>query len=150
MPDNSTQQGNDNIATDEVATLNGAASTGVKVARSKVGYGDDGDYRDVSDQFPLPTARSSDVATVTSVAANSASQTLINANTSRRGLVLHSTTGSAQAYVRLGGIAATTALGGHTFDMLAGSYWEAPYGFKGAVTAIWTAATGGINITEFT
>jgi hypothetical protein len=54
MADNSLQQGTDNIATDDVATLNGSGSAGVKVPRTKVMYGDDGDARDVSTTFPLP------------------------------------------------------------------------------------------------
>ena len=54
MADNSQQAGADTIATDDVATLNGAASSGVKVQRVKVGFGDDGVSRDVSAAFPLP------------------------------------------------------------------------------------------------
>lgn len=54
MADNSTQTGADTIATDELVTLNGAASTGVKAQRVKVGYGDDGIFRDASAAFPLP------------------------------------------------------------------------------------------------
>ncbi|MBX4388495.1 hypothetical protein K4H03_20590 [Mycobacterium tuberculosis] len=58
MPDNvqlPAGSGGDTIAADEVATLNGSASTGVKVQRAKIAYGDDGSSRDVSDNFPLPT-----------------------------------------------------------------------------------------------
>ena len=54
MADNSTQTGGDTIATDDVATLNGGASSGVKVQRVKVAFGDDGDARDASASFPLP------------------------------------------------------------------------------------------------
>lgn len=54
MPDNTPQAGSDTIASDELATLNGVASTVVKAQRVKVGYGDDGIYRDVSEAFPLP------------------------------------------------------------------------------------------------
>jgi hypothetical protein len=152
MPDDSTQQGNDPIATDEITNYNGATVTAgtVKVVRDKIGYGDDGSYRDVSEAYPLPTKRSADAATVTSVAASTSSQQLIAANVNRRGLTLHSTTSSAQAYVRIGSTAATTALGGHSFDMLAGAYWIDDNGWTGAVQAIWTSATGGINITEYT
>lgn len=46
--------GGDTIATDEVSSMNGAASLGVKVQRVKVQYGDDGVARDVSPGFPLP------------------------------------------------------------------------------------------------
>jgi hypothetical protein len=48
--------GGDVIATDELTTLNGAASSGVKVERVKVGYGADGDLTDVSAANPLPVA----------------------------------------------------------------------------------------------
>jgi len=47
--------GGDTIATDELVTLNGAASSGVKVQRVKNTFGDDGDSRDVSATFPMPT-----------------------------------------------------------------------------------------------
>jgi len=47
--------GGDNIATDEVSTLNGAASSGVKVQRVKVMYGSENDARDVDTSFPLPS-----------------------------------------------------------------------------------------------
>lgn len=47
--------GGDTIAADEVSTLNGAASSGVKVQRAKIAYGDDGAARDVSELYPLPT-----------------------------------------------------------------------------------------------
>jgi hypothetical protein len=54
MADNTLQSGTANIAADDVATLNGSASSGVLVQRMKVGYGDDNNYRDVSAAFPLP------------------------------------------------------------------------------------------------
>lgn len=54
MADNSAQNGTDTIATDELATLNGGAVSGLKAQRVKPGFGPDGDLRDVSKQFPLP------------------------------------------------------------------------------------------------
>lgn len=57
MADNTTLNtgtGGDIIATDDVATLNGAASSGVKVQRVKVGHGSDGDFTDTSATNPLP------------------------------------------------------------------------------------------------
>ena len=48
--------GGDVIATDELVTLNGGASTGVKVQRVKVGYGADSDLTDASTANPLPVA----------------------------------------------------------------------------------------------
>jgi hypothetical protein len=60
MSDNTPQNGTDNIATDELATLNGVATVAdaqarlPKAQRFKPGYGVDGDFRDVSTTFPLP------------------------------------------------------------------------------------------------
>ena len=48
--------GGDVISADEVTTLNGNASSGVKVQRVKVGYGVDADYTDASISNPLPVA----------------------------------------------------------------------------------------------
>lgn len=70
MADNTAQTGNATIAADDLATLNGAASTGVLAQRVKVGYGDDGDYRDASDAYPLPAAVPNLVTTGTITAAN--------------------------------------------------------------------------------
>jgi hypothetical protein len=150
IPDNTTQAANATIAADDVATLNGAASTGVLVQRMKPVYGDDGAARDVSDAFPLPVRRTTDTAVLTSVAASVTSVTVIAANTNRRGLRLHSTTASAVCYVHLGAGTAAASLGGHSFDMQPGALYEDPDGYTGAVTAIWAAATGGLNVTELT
>ena len=57
MADNTTLNtgtGGDVIASDDVTTLNGSASSGVKVQRVKPSFGDDGAARDVSASFPLP------------------------------------------------------------------------------------------------
>jgi hypothetical protein len=57
MADNTTipaGTGGDVIATDDVTTINGGASSGVKVQRIKAGFGVDNTHRDVSAQFPLP------------------------------------------------------------------------------------------------
>jgi hypothetical protein len=55
MADNSTLPATGEvIATDDVTTLNGAVSSGVKVQRVKVAWGADNTSRDVSGGFPLP------------------------------------------------------------------------------------------------
>jgi len=59
MADNTTLNtgtGGDVIAADELVTLNGGASSGVKVQRVKPGFGADGDLTDVSAANPLPIA----------------------------------------------------------------------------------------------
>jgi hypothetical protein len=59
MADNSLSSGGtgDVIATDDLATINGGAvGSAVKVQRAKVGYGSDGDFRDVDTTHGLPVA----------------------------------------------------------------------------------------------
>lgn len=46
----------DTIATDDVTTLNGSPSSGIKVQRIKVGYGSDGSYVDVDGSNALPVS----------------------------------------------------------------------------------------------
>lgn len=55
MVDNSTQTGSDNIATDDLSTINGGASGSVKVQRVKIGSGVDGDFKDANSAQPIPT-----------------------------------------------------------------------------------------------
>lgn len=57
MPDNTLLNiglGGDTIATDDLATINQAATSGVKVERTKVGYGYDSAFSDVNEGNPLP------------------------------------------------------------------------------------------------
>lgn len=56
--------GGDTIASDEVSTLNGSASSGVKVQRVKVMYGPDASATDVSSANPLPSIISDGTNTV--------------------------------------------------------------------------------------
>ena len=57
MADNSLTSGGDNLATDDLATINGGATSGVKVQRTKVGFGSDSDLRDVDATHGLPPGR---------------------------------------------------------------------------------------------
>lgn len=52
--------GGDTIATDDLTTLNGGAVSGVKAQRTKVGWGADASFRDVSGLYPLPITLNGD------------------------------------------------------------------------------------------
>jgi hypothetical protein len=52
--------GGDIIATDDLTTVNLNPVSGVKAQRMKVGFGDDGQFRDVTDLVPLPVELHSD------------------------------------------------------------------------------------------
>lgn len=66
----------DVIATDELTTLNGVASTGVKIQRVKPCFGDDADARDTSEAHPLPTKQPTSDKMVTVTAAVNTAATL--------------------------------------------------------------------------
>jgi len=83
MADNTTINPNtlpagDVIATDELTTLNGAASSGVKIQRVKACFGNDADARDTSITYPLPTKEpvSDKMVTVTAAVNTGATLTL--------------------------------------------------------------------------
>ena len=84
---NSNTSSGDIISTDELVTLNGGSPTaGEKVQRVKVGYGADGDLRDVSTSYPLPTTPvGSASATQIALAASLSNQTALAANPNRKG-----------------------------------------------------------------
>jgi threonine aldolase len=67
--------GGDAVSTDELATLNGAAAPLVggvaqKAQRVKVGFGDDGVFRDASKLFPMPVESQSATLCVSGAAAS--------------------------------------------------------------------------------
>jgi hypothetical protein len=52
--------GGDTIATDDLTTLNGGAVSGVKAQRTKIGWGGDASFRDVSGAYALPVTLNGD------------------------------------------------------------------------------------------
>jgi len=101
MADNTSQTGTDTIATDDVTTLNGAGSAGVKVERVKVGYGDDGTYRDSSTAFPLPSVTPSATTTGNITAANTTPDA--GAGTANSSVVLTVPDGHSAVSIQLSG-----------------------------------------------
>jgi hypothetical protein len=140
--------GGDLISTDEVSTLNGAASSGVKVQRVKQGFGEDGTYRDVSDTYPMPVKNTSAVSTssaVTNISASASSVTLLSSNANRKGARFYNHS-SATAYLKEG-----TTASGTSFTVLieAGGFYNMPVPvYTGQIDCIWDSATGAMRITE--
>jgi hypothetical protein len=83
--------------------------------------------------------------TRTNVPAAITSTQLLAANALRLGASVYNDS-PAEMYLNLGAAASNTAF---TVDMLPGAYYEVPFGFFGAVFAIWANATGAARITEF-
>ncbi len=119
MPDNTAQNGTATIATDEVTTLNGTVVSAVHAQRVKVGYGDDGTFRDVTTSFPLPMSRPDGIVTGTITATDaSAVGTHGGAGVPLTGTP---TAGSYVAYQMLGGESGFTLRLSGTFG--GGTVW---------------------------
>jgi hypothetical protein len=92
---------------------------------------------------------SSSSATVTAVASGIASVTIKAANTARKGITVTNTDANI-LYLKVGGGTASATDFSVAVAATTG-YWEAPYGFTGAITGIWALdATGSALVTEYT
>jgi hypothetical protein len=82
----------------------------------------------------------------TSVSAATASTSLLTASATRYGATVYNDS-TAICYLLLNsGTASTSA---YTVQIAAGGYYEVPFGYTGAIKAIWAAANGSARITEF-
>lgn len=86
--------------------------------------------------------------TVTAVADNAASVTLLAANTARKGATIVNTS-TALLYVKCGATATTASF---TVILNTNQYWECPFGYTGVIDGIWASDpnTGSAVVTEFT
>lgn len=91
--------------------------------------------------------RTSNAVNVTTVASSASSVSLISANIRRAGVTVQNTS-TAILYILVGGGTAT-ATTAHSVQVPSNGYWEAPYGFTGALSGIWASANGSANITEY-
>lgn len=146
MADNTAQDGTDLIATDEATTINGAASTGVKVQRTKVGYGNDGSYRDVSADFPLPVREQSDTGTPSVVGSSATVVTILASNANRLGAIIFNDSTATLIIGLFTGASASNL----TLKLPPGAVYEIPFGYTGIITGLWDAVNGNARVTEIT
>lgn len=84
--------------------------------------------------------------TPTTVAASASSVTVLAANTARRFASVYNDSSSVlYLLLQTGGTASSTVF---TIAMAAGSYYEVPEAYTGALIGIWVSATGNARITE--
>ena len=83
--------------------------------------------------------------TLTSVAASVSSVVILAGNTSRQGATIYNDGSTATMYVALTGTATVSA---YTVALGPGDYYEIPAKYRGAVSAIWDAASGNARVTE--
>jgi hypothetical protein len=97
--------------------------------------------------FPDSNTSSSSSGTTTTVAASTTSVALLPANNSRKGLSIYNNSSVATLYINFGATASTTAF---AEKISPNTLWEMPGQYLGAVSGIWSAASGSAQITEFT
>ena len=150
MADNTTLNtgtGGDVISTDDVTTLNGSVSSGVKVQRVKVMFGDDNTARDVSDTYPLPIyvpANTSIVSKSGTITTGGTAQQLMAANTARKGWSIRNNSTGSLWFNELG---STAIIGQPSFEVKAGEYFEAPIGGSSESAISIIGATTGQSFT---
>lgn len=84
----------------------------------------------------------------TSVASLASSVSVLASNVARKGAtVFNDSTAILYLLLVTGGTASTTA---YTVQLVAGAYYEVPFGYTGALIGIWAAANGNARVTEFT
>lgn len=84
--------------------------------------------------------------TTASVPAATTVTTLLAANPTRRGMTLYNDS-TAKLFLKAGSAA---SLSDFTIEIVAGGYYELPFGYTGIVTGLWDAVNGAARITEFT
>ncbi|MBD2416067.1 hypothetical protein H6G80_03140 [Nostoc sp. FACHB-87] len=92
------------------------------------------------------TIPSSSSAVPTTVNASASSQSLLAANSNRRGATIWNNS-TANLYIELGSTASLTAF---TAKLLPGGYYETPFNYIGAISGIWDAVNGNAQIRELT
>ena len=94
--------------------------------------------------FPTVEHRVS-TAVITMVAATTTSEALLAPNPNRKGVIVVNNS-AARLYLAL---ALTASSDAFTVPLDPGDYWEFLVTYPGIISGIWTAATGGAMITEF-
>src|SRR5438067_7512120 len=96
--------------------------------------------------MPIALDDSAATATLTSVAASATTVALLAANNARKGVIVTNDS-TAIMYLAYAATASTTA---YTVPIAGGGYWEMPPVplYRGALSAVWSSATGSARLTE--
>lgn len=88
----------------------------------------------------------SDTSTPTTVAASTTSQTLIVANSNRKGLTVWNNS-TATLYIDFDSAASASD---YAVKIAADGYFEMPFNYTGVISSIWSAANGNALVRELT
>ncbi|MEH2392604.1 hypothetical protein [Nostoc sp.] len=92
------------------------------------------------------TPPTSDTSTPTTVASSTSNQTILAANSNRKGATIWNNS-TAILYLELGPTATTSAF---TAKLFAGGYYETPFNYTGVISGIWSAINGNALVRELT
>lgn len=141
MADNTPQNGVANIATDDLATINGGAvGTAVEVQRVKVGYGSDGDFRDADLTHGIPVqSQQATTGAITTPAGvtGTTSFVALASNTARRTASFYNDT---NVDILLA-LAATSSTTSYSVRVKPGGYYELP-----GQNLVYTGAVAGLPV----
>jgi hypothetical protein len=84
--------------------------------------------------------------TVGNVASSATTGTLLASNAARLGAAVYNDS-TQILYLKLGATASATS---HTVQLVAGAYYEVPFGYTGVIDGIWASANGAARVTEVT
>jgi hypothetical protein len=92
------------------------------------------------------TVHKAATATLSNVASSATSVTVLASNTSRVGATVMNDS-TQVLYLKMGATASATSF---TVKMVAGAYYEVPFGYTGVLDGIWASANGSARVTEIT
>ncbi|MHC5914530.1 MAG: hypothetical protein ACYTXE_26835 [Nostoc sp.] len=92
------------------------------------------------------TDSTSGTSTPTTVASSTSNQTILAANSSRKGATIWNDS-TANLFLEFGATATTSAF---TAKLFAGGYYEVPFNYTGIISGVWSAANGNALVRELT
>jgi len=101
-----------------------------------------------SDQSAIPVKNNASSTGTQSIVASSLSDTTILAsNTNRLGATIYNDS-TQILYILLSNATSSNTV--YTTQLIAGSYYEVPFGYKGVIKGLWVSANGNARVTELT
>ncbi|MEH2425865.1 MAG: hypothetical protein V7K48_34690 [Nostoc sp.] len=95
---------------------------------------------------PVVTESTSSTSTPTTVASSTTSETILAANSNRKGATIWNDS-TATLYLEFGAIAGTNAF---IAKLNPSGYYEVPFRYTGVISGLWSAANGNALVRELT
>jgi|ERR1700722_3486725 len=101
-----------------------------------------------SDQSAIPVkSNASSTGTQSIVASSATDVTILASNTNRLGATIYNDS-TQILYILLSNATSSNTV--YTTQLIAGSYYEVPFGYKGVIKGLWASVNGNARVTELT